>query len=244
MVSSSSHRKSMNDGHCKANSNRHYSCGMDSPLSSMNTATSISQYGYEGIPPYCGCGGARAVLRTARTKEHYGMRFWGCRFYKKDVPDSGCNFFDWYKDDIVHEKELIITKQRMEMDSIKKEMDSINKEMDSMKKDLDFSTKWMKILLVICIGPIIVVELLLFLEMLSDAEGVVAGAESTLVAFAVDALVACGAPLFLVWVWAGVALAGAAEVWVWVWVRAGVALAGAAAEVWVWARILVGSLGV
>ncbi|KAK7274001.1 hypothetical protein RIF29_15070 [Crotalaria pallida] len=101
MASSSSQRKSMNDVPCKPNSKRPYSCTMDSASSSMNTTTSISQYGYEGIPPYCGCGGARAVLRTARTEEHYGMRFWGCRFYKKDVPDSGCNFFDWYKDDVV-----------------------------------------------------------------------------------------------------------------------------------------------
>ncbi|KAK7258678.1 hypothetical protein RIF29_24260 [Crotalaria pallida] len=91
MASSSSKRNCMNDGPCKRNSKCQYSCTMDSASSSMNTATSISQYG----------------------------------FYKKDVPDSGCNLFDWYKDDIVREKDLIIMNQRMEMDSIKKEMDSI-----------------------------------------------------------------------------------------------------------------------
>ncbi|KAK7243947.1 hypothetical protein RIF29_38762 [Crotalaria pallida] len=108
-----------NDWDCKRKSKLPCSSTMDTASSSMNTTTSFS-HGYEGIPPYCACGGARAILRTARTEEHYG-----------------CNFFDWYKEDIVREKELIILKQRLEIESI--------------QKDLDFSRKWMKILLVICI---------------------------------------------------------------------------------------------
>ncbi|KAK7244893.1 hypothetical protein RIF29_39722 [Crotalaria pallida] len=161
----SSQQYSDNVGDCKRKSKRESSSTMDSASSSMKKGQVFMHGGYEGIPPYCSCGGARAVLRTARTEEHYGLRFWGCRFYKenvlyffvekdvvfiqgsyliflrilqRDIPDSGCNFFEWYKDDIVREKDLIIMKQKLEI--------------EVMQKDLAWSRKWMKILVVLCIG--------------------------------------------------------------------------------------------
>ncbi|KAK7289743.1 hypothetical protein RIF29_03637 [Crotalaria pallida] len=111
-----------NVGDCKWKSKRESSSTMDSASSSMKKGQVFMHGGYEGIPPYCACGGARAVLRTARTEEHYGLRFWGCRFYKRDIPDSGCNFFEWYKDDIVREKDLIIMKQKLEIEVMQKDL--------------------------------------------------------------------------------------------------------------------------
>ncbi|KAK7268492.1 hypothetical protein RIF29_21191 [Crotalaria pallida] len=119
--------------------------------STFDSAASYNRE-FEGMPPYCACGGVRVVLRTARTQEHYGLRFWGCRFYKKDVKDSGCNFFDWYKDDVVREKEMTIMKQKIEMDSIQTDLDSIKKDLESFQKDLELSKRWIKILVVICVG--------------------------------------------------------------------------------------------
>ncbi|MDV3201221.1 MAG: hypothetical protein Q8877_03470, partial [Sweet potato little leaf phytoplasma] len=36
--------------------------------------------------PFCDCKmNVKAVVRTARTADHYGSKFWGCRFYKVSV---------------------------------------------------------------------------------------------------------------------------------------------------------------
>ncbi|KAK7266311.1 hypothetical protein RIF29_18954 [Crotalaria pallida] len=59
---------------------------------------------FEVMSPYCACGGVRAILRTTRMQEHYGLRFWDCRFYK------------------------------MEMESIKKDLDSVQKDLESSKR--------------------------------------------------------------------------------------------------------------
>ncbi|KAK7256490.1 hypothetical protein RIF29_29941 [Crotalaria pallida] len=93
---------------------------------------SMSSYhrDFEAMPSYCACGGVRAVLQTTRMQEHYGLCFWGCRFYKK---------------------EMIIMKQKMEMESINKDLDSIKKDLDFVQKDLESSKGWIKILVVICI---------------------------------------------------------------------------------------------
>ncbi|KAK7244201.1 hypothetical protein RIF29_39019 [Crotalaria pallida] len=140
--------------------------------STFDSSTSYNR-DFEGMPPYCACGGGvRVVLRTACTQEHYGLRFWGCRFYKKDVKDSGCNFFDWYKDDVVREKEVMIMKQKMEMesihrdlDSIKKDLELLQKDLESFQKDLEFSRRLIKILVVLCVD-----ELPLFLLLAGAAE--------------------------------------------------------------------------
>ncbi|KAK7268345.1 hypothetical protein RIF29_21043 [Crotalaria pallida] len=87
----------------------------------FDSASSYNNRGFEAMPSYCACGGVRDVLQTTRTQEHYGFRFWGCRFYK------------------------------MEMESIQKDLEFIKKDLDFIQKDLESSKRWIKILVVICI---------------------------------------------------------------------------------------------
>ncbi|XP_022640541.1 uncharacterized protein LOC111242288 [Vigna radiata var. radiata] len=57
-----------------------------------------------GLKPTCFCG-ENAVFRIARTPKNKGRRFWGCPKFKGGSEDcaSGCNFFKWCNDDVIHE---------------------------------------------------------------------------------------------------------------------------------------------
>ncbi|KAK7243561.1 hypothetical protein RIF29_38363 [Crotalaria pallida] len=92
-------------------------CSKNDRKRSSNWETSST---FDSATSYSGDFGVRVVLRTAPTQEHYGLRFWGCRFYKVNnvlLPFTG--------DDVVREKEMMIMKRKMEMESIRRDLDSI-----------------------------------------------------------------------------------------------------------------------
>ncbi|KAK7244405.1 hypothetical protein RIF29_39226 [Crotalaria pallida] len=132
------------------------------PGSSCSCSSSLASKHYSKDPPLCKCG-VEALLRFSRTAEHYGWRFWGCRFYQKDKKDSGCGNFEWFNDD--DEKERVIREQRMKIAELQAALDATRSELSSalielklkkkevkgMKRDAIQGIVWRNILSILCL---------------------------------------------------------------------------------------------
>ncbi|KAK7250946.1 hypothetical protein RIF29_33741 [Crotalaria pallida] len=92
-------------------------------------------------PPLCKCE-VPAFLRTSRTVEHYGWKFWGCRFYQKNVKDSGCGFFQWFNDE--DDKERMPGGERMKIGDLEAALDGTKLELKSALRELKLKKKELK----------------------------------------------------------------------------------------------------
>ncbi|KAK7268061.1 hypothetical protein RIF29_20746 [Crotalaria pallida] len=79
-----------------------------------------------------------AILCNSHTAEHYGWRFWGCRFYE----DSGCGFFQWFNDE--DEKYRSIRSQRMKIGDLQAALDDTKYELRSALNDVQLKKKELK----------------------------------------------------------------------------------------------------
>ncbi|CAJ2636457.1 unnamed protein product [Trifolium pratense] len=89
-------------------------------------------------PQHCKCDEV-AILRTVKdiSSRNFGKKFWGCRNWRHDG-DAGCNFFKWFDDDIVDERDLKIARQ-------KKKNGKLKNEVYVLKNELVITQKWLKI---------------------------------------------------------------------------------------------------
>lgn len=54
---------------------------------------------------------------------NFGKKFWGCRNFRNHV-NKGCNFFKWFEDDIIDERDLKIQRQKKKIQKLKKEINN------------------------------------------------------------------------------------------------------------------------
>ncbi|KAK7259858.1 hypothetical protein RIF29_25473 [Crotalaria pallida] len=111
------------------------------PGSSFSCTSQVPSNQYTNEPPICKCE-FQAILRTSRTAEHYGWRFWGCRFYEKNVKDSGCGFFQWFSDE--DEKERLIRGQQMKIGDLQAALDATKYELRSALVEVKLKKKELK----------------------------------------------------------------------------------------------------
>ncbi|CAK8537197.1 unnamed protein product [Lathyrus sativus] len=52
---------------------------------------------------------------------NFGGKFWGCGNFRNHV-NMGCNFFKWFDDDIIDERELKIQRQKKKIYKLKNEI--------------------------------------------------------------------------------------------------------------------------
>ncbi|XP_058752109.1 uncharacterized protein LOC131625243 [Vicia villosa] len=70
-------------------------CGTN--VRAENSFSLISSGSQSRIEPTCICGSI-AVIRSVKKKgRNLGKLFWGCRNFKNEHENVGCNFFMWYE---------------------------------------------------------------------------------------------------------------------------------------------------
>jgi hypothetical protein len=91
-------------------------------------------------PRHCLCG-EEVRLKTVGDilSVNYGKKFWGCRNWRRDS-NAGCDFFKWFDDDVVDERDLKIARQKKKNGKLKNEVCVLKNELLSTQKWLKIST--------------------------------------------------------------------------------------------------------
>ncbi|XP_058782137.1 uncharacterized protein LOC131656430 [Vicia villosa] len=62
-----------------------------------NSISLISSASQSGIEQLCLCGSKAAIRSVKKKGRNLGKLFWGCRYFKSEDDNPGCNFFLWYE---------------------------------------------------------------------------------------------------------------------------------------------------